>query len=113
MGMPGILTNERASVRQLEIRKIKPWRHGAARQRIFAAVSKRRTEPVAGPDDGNKRISFFRIFAQPVRHQATAMRDLIDQQGVTGIEMPDFIRGDSVKSRELSVEQQKIDVRGS
>src|SRR5579863_3271327 len=103
---------QRNAIRQLEICKVKTRRHGTTDQRILTAAGKVRSKPAAAANDCEKRSFIPGIARQPVRDQPATVRDLMDQQWVSGIKVPELVRGDSMERGEFPIGKQEINMRG-
>ena len=100
-----ILRHQRTPFRQLKIGEIKTRGYGASYQRILASRRRYGSKPAAATHHGLKSLSLLYVRTQPVHDHSPVMRDLIDQQAIPKIKMPELIRRDPVKSRKLPIGQ--------
>ena len=102
-----ILSDEPGAFRQLEVGEIETWRDRAADQSVFTDRIQTGAEPMPRGHDTLKLFARFRILAQFHRAVIPGGIDDMNEQGVPGIEMPDLICSQAVKSRKIFSSQQE------
>jgi len=107
--MPGELFCQRGPIGELELCKIKTGSYRAAYQCVFAAFGGYGGEPATCLYHELKMFSFFDVGTQFVDGEGAGMSNLVNKEGISEIEMPEFVGGYAMKGGELPVGQQKID----
>lgn len=108
--MPWITRPERAGRGQFELAELEPWRHRAADERGTAWFMAFGGKPVTRVDDRLKRrLRIFKRIAESMRRQFSVRMEHMDIDRVTRIEMPDFIRPNTVPGGVSAIAKEEID----
>ena len=99
--MIGILLQQIVSIRDGKILKVESRRHCTACKSIAATGSHMGSEPVACPYHGLKGFIVNGVGSQSVGAQLPGGKDLMDEEGISRIEMPNFIAFDAMEKRAL------------
>lgn len=102
-----ILSNEPGAVRQFEVGEFETWRDRATDQSVFTDLIQTGAEPVPRGHHTLKLFTRFGILAQLHRAVIPGGIDDMNEQGVAGIEMPDLICSQAMKSRKIFSSQQE------
>lgn len=97
---------------QLKITKIKTRCHAATHQRISVRLIYRSCKPAAMWDHQLKDLSQYRIGTDVVCLKLAIGMDNVHRNGRAGIEMPDFIGLDAVKSGKIFAFDEEVDAGG-
>lgn len=106
------LSDEVGPLGQFEIGEIEAWGHRATDQCVRIWLFQTRAEPVVRRHYPLELFAGFGVLAQFDRAVISMQVDAVNEQGASGIKMPDLIGCQAVQSGKVISRKQEIDRRG-